>query len=279
MIQLQNIHFGYSKKLPLFKGINMELSTGHIYGLLGKNGAGKTTLLKIMSGLCFPNEGQPLIFGFRAENRYPDILKKVCFLPEDIYTPSLRIKQYAKSYANFYEKFNHEQFESYLKEFDIENQDHFLDKLSHGQKKKVIVALALATNSEILLMDEPTNGLDIPSKSIFRRVLASAANEEKMIIISTHQVRDLYSLIDTVIVLDNGNILFNEPNERITEKLSFRYQENDDKDNAIIYSEESLKGRMVVAENLSQTDSKLDLELLFNALISNSKRINDIFKQ
>lgn len=278
MIQLQNIHFGYSKKFPLFKELNMELSSGHIYGLFGKNGAGKTTLLKIMSGLCFPNEGKPLIDGVRAEWRYPEILSKICFIPEDIYTPSLPIHRYAKSYAGFYEKFSAEQFAAYLKEFDIENQNHPLDKLSHGQKKKVIIALALATNSEILLMDEPTNGLDIPSKSIFRRVLASAVTEEKLIIISTHQVRDLHSLIDTVIILDNGKILFNEPNERITEKLSFQYLEDGSESDLVIYSEDSLKGTVAVMENLNRTESKLDIELLFNAIISNSKRINDIFQ-
>ena len=104
----------------------------------------------------------------------------------------------------------------------------YADKFSHGQKKKFLIAFALATNTKILIMDEPTNGLDIPSKSAFRRIMASAADENRLILISTHQVRDLHSLIDMVTILEKGHILMNTSIYDLTEKLYFgAYQEKE----------------------------------------------------
>ncbi|MDR2868151.1 MAG: ABC transporter ATP-binding protein [Bacteroidales bacterium] len=278
MITLQNIRFGYSKKKILFEELSLHLSPGHIYGLLGKNGVGKTTLLKIISGLSFPQSGTPMLFGKRAEFRYPDVLQRISFLTEELYCPHLTIDRLEKTFAVFYPKFSHEQFQNYLQEFEIESSTDFLDKLSHGQQKKVWVSFYLATNTEILLMDEPTNGMDIPSKSIFRRVLASAASEERLFLISTHQVRDLHSLIDAVIVLDRGEIILNEPNERITEKLTFRsLREDEPNPQAILYKEEGIRGTYLIEENQTGEETPLDLELLFNALMINKQAIIQIF--
>jgi ABC-2 type transport system ATP-binding protein len=149
--------------------------------------------------------------------------------------------------------------------------------MSYGQKKKVVISFALASNCSLLLMDEPTNGLDIPSKVVFRKVMASAATDEQLILISTHQVRDLHSLIDSVIVIENGEILLNETNDSITEKLFFQF-ENDDDNSPILYQEDSLKGILAVKENLQHRESKLDLELLFNAVLTNNQKIKEIFK-
>ncbi|MDL2308030.1 ABC transporter ATP-binding protein [Bacteroidales bacterium OttesenSCG-928-C03] len=277
MINLKNINFGYSKKWMLFQDLNLELTPGHIYGLLGKNGAGKTTLLKIMSGLCFPQSGVPLIMGLRAEKRYPEVLSNLYFVPEELYTPHLKLANYVKVYAPFYPNFNHQQLEHYLKEFEIDFVDGYIDKLSHGQKKKIHIAFALATNSQVLIMDEPTNGLDIPSKTIFRRIMASVANEDRLIIISTHQVRDLHSLIDSVIVLDNGEIIFNASNDEIINKLVFKIADDQDDSTGNLYEEDSIRGKMVVRENTECEESKLDIELFFNSVIHNKQKIKEIF--
>jgi len=278
MINLTNIHFGYSKKRMLFSELNLSLTSGHIYGLLGKNGAGKTSLLKIISGLLFAQKGNAIVMDKRAELRNPEILKELYFLPEEMYIPHLKIRNYAKVYAPFYPGFSMEQFNHYLEEFEINDQEHFADKLSHGQQKKLLISFALATNTRILLLDEPTNGLDIPSKSIFRRVMASSTNDDRLVIISTHQVRDLHSLIDSVIILDNGEIIFNQPSDRITEKLVFKVEESNVDLNTVLYSEDNIRGILVVKENTEQIESKLDIELLFNAIIANKKRIKEIFE-
>ena len=277
MITLENINFGYKKQNLLFDDLSLNLPAGHIYGLLGKNGAGKTTLLKIMSGLLFVKAGKAETLAYNPAYRKVEMLRDIYFLTEEMYITSLKIKDFVKVYAPFYPEFNHEQFSHYLQEFEIESQDTQMHKLSHGQKKKILICFALATNTKILFMDEPTNGLDIPSKSIFRKLMASAVDESRLVIISTHQVRDLHSLIDAVVILDNGKILLNNSAEEITQKLVFKAVDEPQQNDFVLYTEDNIRGSLIVAENKNNEDSKLDLELLFNACIANKQKIEEIF--
>ena len=277
MIQLQNINFSYHKGRELFDNLSLSLEGGHIYGLFGKNGAGKTTLLKIIAGLRFAKSGTSTTLGQRAELRKAEMLKDLYFLQEEVFVPALSIRNYVKCYAPFYENFDNEQFEEYLHLFEITSMDDKLTALSHGQRKKVIISFALATNTKILLMDEPTNGLDIPSKGIFRKIMTMAANEDRLILISTHQVRDLHCLIDAVVILDNGNILLNASSDDITDKLCFKITDDTGTDEPILYCEENLRGNLLVTENIHHIETKLDIELLFNAVMLNKERINELF--
>ena len=278
MIRLENIQFGYSKGKRLFDDVNLTMEPGHIYGLLGKNGAGKTTLLKIMSGLLFPNAGKATILSENASLRKADVLQNLYFLQEEMYVPHLKIAQFEAAYAPFYPNFSHEQFEYYLTEFEIAGLPNYLDKLSHGQKKKVLIAFALATNTQILIMDEPTNGLDIPSKSVFRKLMASAADDSRLVLISTHQVRDLHSLIDMVAILDNGHMLLNASTFEITQKLLFDVDDTKSTEGKVFYTEETPRGNYQVKENVNNLDSSLDLELLFNAAMMKKNEIANLFK-
>lgn len=278
MIQLQNIQFGYTKNRNIFDDVSLTMEAGHIYGLLGKNGAGKTTLLKIMSGLRFPTSGTATILNQNAVLRKAEILQDIYFLQEEMYVPHMKIESFVKAYSPFYPRFNHEQFNEYLREFELDKEFGYLDKLSHGQKKKTLIAFALATNTQILIMDEPTNGLDIPSKSTFRRLMASAADETRLVIISTHQVRDLHSLIDMVAILDNGRMVLNASTYEITEKLLFDVDNTKTTEGTVLYTEESPRGAYQVKENVHHIDSNLDLELLFNAAMNNKNAIINLFK-
>lgn len=277
MIQLQNINFSYSKERMLFNNLNLSLEGGHVYGLFGKNGAGKTTLLKIMSGLRFIQSGNVTTLGENAALRKAEMMKDIYFLQEEVFVPALSIRNFVKCYAPFYENFDKEQFEEYLHLFEIESQEDKLTALSHGQRKKVIISFALATNTKILLMDEPTNGLDIPSKAAFRKIMSMAANNERLILISTHQVRDLHSLIDAVVILDNGHILLNAMAEEITDKLCFKILDENGTDEPILYREDNIRGDIVVTENIHHIETNLDIELLFNAVMMNKNRINELF--
>lgn len=277
MIELQNVSFGYKKKSSLFNELDLELNAGHIYGLLGKNGAGKTTLLKIMSGLLFAKNGKIETLGLNPALRKAEMLQELYFLGEEIYIPPLSIKEFVKVYAPFYPKFSREAFEHYLQQFEVESQEAKMQKLSHGQKKKVLICFGLAANTKVLLMDEPTNGLDIPSKSIFRKVMASAVDDARMVVISTHQVRDLHSLIDAVVILDNGSILVNHSVEEITKRLVFKVMEQVSETDDVLYTEDTIRGAFAVMENKQQEDSNLDIELLFNAAISNKEKVKKLF--
>jgi len=278
MIQLQNLEFSYSKKASLLSNLTLQLEAGRIHGLLGKNGEGKSTLLKLISGLVFPTQGQIEVMGFEPQKRQPEMLQEIFFLPEELPQLTLTVENYEKVYAPFYPNFSSTQFNEYLKEFDVDLKNSMLNKLSHGQKKKVMIAFGLAANTKLLLMDEPTNGLDIPSKGQFRRMVASAVNDDRCLIISTHQVRDLDSLIDSIIIMDRHEIVFNEPVENITKKLLFRVADRNETDETVIYSEDSLRGLYQVKENTTGEESKLDIELLFNAIFTEKKRIMNLFK-
>lgn len=278
MIQLQNLEFSYSKKASLLSNLTLQLEAGRIHGLLGKNGEGKSTLLKLISGLVFPTQGQIEVIGFEPQKRQPEMLQEIFFLPEELPQLTLTVENYEKVYAPFYPNFSSTQFNEYLKEFDVDLKNSMLNKLSHGQKKKVMIAFGLAANTKLLLMDEPTNGLDIPSKGQFRRMVASVVNDDRCLIISTHQVRDLDSLIDSIIVMDRHEIVFNEPVENITKKLLFRVADRNETDETVIYSEDSLRGLYQVKENTTGEESKLDIELLFNAIFTEKKRIMNLFK-
>lgn len=271
MIEINDLTFGYKKNQTLFRELNLELKAGSIYGLFGMNGAGKTTLLKHISGLLFPQNGECLIFEKQVKERLPEILANIYIIPEEFALPPIKIKSFVDLHAPFYPRFDYGLFEKYIKEFEITN-DKNLTNYSYGQKKKFLIAFGLATQTSVLLMDEPTNGLDIPSKSQFRRIMAGAASEDQCIVISTHQVRDLASIIDHVIVVDNGKIIFHKSTSTIGEKLAFGKLKESGKEE-VLYSEEVLGGVAAIYRSTGQ-DTAIDLELLFNAIIKNPQIIN-----
>jgi ABC-2 type transport system ATP-binding protein len=274
MIDVQNLSFGYKKRKPLYKNLNLSLPVGSIYGLLGKNGAGKSTLLKNFTGLLFPTGGELLVNGFVPKKRLPSFLQTIYFIPEEVYVPSLTMDGYKRLFAPFYPLFNEEQFYGYLEMLEVQDKGK-LNTFSFGQQKKFIIAFALACNTRILLLDEPTNGLDIPSKIKFRKLIASVFTEDKMIFISTHQIRDLDNLIDNVIIVDNGELLLQASIAEIEKKLSFKVV--DEMTDDVLYADSSLKGYTVVMQNRTSEESKVNLEYLFNAVTENPVKAKSIF--
>ena len=276
MIEAKKFSFGYKKKTPLYRQLDLRLPVGSIYGLLGKNGAGKSTLLKNFTGLLFPTEGELLVNGFKPQKRQPSFLQTIYFIPEEVYVPSLTINGYKNLFAPFYPQFNEEQFSNYLDILDVHKEGK-LRTFSFGQQKKFIIAFALACNTKILLLDEPTNGLDIPSKIKFRKLISSVFTDDKMIFISTHQIRDLDNLIDNVVIVDDGELLLQASIAEITQKLSFKLVDVIEDESKILYAEPSLKGNAVVMENSNGEESKVNLEFLFNAITGNPEKAKSIF--
>ena len=276
MISIDNLSFAYKKK-PVFDGLNLEFKAGHVYGLLGRNGTGKTSLLRNIAGLLFPKKGSITVNGCTPSKRLPIFLEDVFMVPEEFYLPDIPIATYIKNYAPFYPRFDNDKFNKHISVFEIP-ADSTLQNMSYGQKKKVLLAFAVATNARVLLMDEPTNGLDIMSKSQFRKILAEALDEERCIIISTHQVKDLENLIDRITIIDEGKILFDQNIEEITKKLSFRFAFNEADASTALYKESSFNGNVIVAPNIQGEESKLDLELLYKAIVTNSDQITKLFQ-
>lgn len=275
MIKLDHVSFWYRKQDKLFESLSLELFPGHVYGLLGKNGAGKSSLLRNIVGLLFPKEGKIEVGGYEPGKRQPGFLQDIIFIPEEIYLPSVTVQKYLRTMAPFYPRFDQELFLRYIKEFDIPEKNK-LTELSQGQKKKVQIAFALAANTSVLIMDEPTNGLDIPSKSQFRKMVSASVDEDRLILISTHQVRDLDNLIDSIIILEDREIKLNHSLDEVAERLYFGSSVNVGKEASVLYAEPS--GLKVVAENTIQEESRVDLEQLFHAVIENPAQIKELFK-
>ncbi len=277
MIEIKNLSFGYKRKKLLYNNLSLKLQVGSIYGLLGKNGAGKSTLLKNFIGLLFPKGGSISVNGFEPKKRWPSFLETIYFIPEEVYVPPVSIEKYKKLFSPFYPMFNEVQFYKYLEHLDV-NETGKLTGLSFGQQKKFIIAFALACNTKVLLLDEPTNGLDIPSKIKFRKLIASIFTDEKIIFISTHQIRDLDNLIDRVIIVDNGELLLDASVSEIANRLSFKTVNEFPEEGNILYAEDSLKGKSIVIENILTEDTKVNLEHLFNAITENPVMAKQIFK-
>lgn len=276
MIQITNLSFGYNRKKIILDNLNLSLDSGRIYGLLGKNGAGKSTLLRGICGLLFPNKGTISVNDFSPQKRQPAFLQDLYFIPEQIYVPRLSIKKYMDLYAPFYPKFDAAQFWATMDVLDVKGNPKLTD-LSFGQQKKFIIAFGLACNTQILIMDEPTNGLDIPSKSQFRKLMASALRDDRIFIISTHQVRDLDNLIDQVVVIDEGSVLLNASINDISDKLCFKLLLELPEPDKVLYSESSMMGHAVVMPNTEGVETKVHLEYLFNAITAHPDKTKSIF--
>ena len=269
MINIQNLSFYYKKKSPLFNDFSLKLENGRIVGLLGKNGAGKSTLLNLIAGLCEPKHGNMEVNGFRPFDRNPNFLADIYMVPEEFSFPSITISCYVKAFSPLYPQFDQKKLDGILAEFDLLRSAN-LNKLSHGQRKKFLIAFALSTNCKMLVLDEPTNGLDIPSKSQFRKILVSSVTDEQLVIISTHQVKDIDTIIDKVVVLDNGKIIYAENTEEITQKLYFDMVNSLVGVENVLYSEQCPLGYRIIVPATFNSESNIDLELLFNAIINKS---------
>lgn len=277
MVSVENLTFAFKKNEPLFTGLDMTLNTGNIYGLFGLNGAGKTTLLNHISGMLFPAKGSSKVFGNDVRHRLPDTMSEIYILPEQFDLPKMSAETYTDLHAPFYPRFDHEYLLQVLQEFEVGTKKK-LTELSYGQRKKFLIAFALATQAKLVLMDEPTNGLDIPSKSQFRKIMASADQSERCFLISTHQVRDLDSIIDHVIVLNNGKIIFQQSVMKISKTLGFE-KISEDSDKIVLYSEDIFGGKAaIIPKTESEKDTQIDLELLFNGIIQKQNLINNQFK-
>lgn len=208
MLEISNISFQYGNGPKVLDNFSLTLNEGGVYGLLGKNGTGKSTLLYLIMGLLRPKQGTVCYNGSPTFLRRPEALEDMFIVPEEYNLPALPLQKYIETIKPFYPRFDEELLHRCLDMFEMP-ADVNLGALSMGQKKKVYMCVALATRTRLLLMDEPTNGLDIPSKSQFRKVIAGSMDPEQIIVISTHQVRDVELLLDHVTMIENNRVLLN----------------------------------------------------------------------
>ena len=275
MIKINKLKFSYGNNVVL-KDISMNLQEGHIYGLLGENGVGKTTLLTLLCGLKKPMEGSIEIDGKTPLKREPSFLSEVYYLSDEVSPSNMKAIDYAANYGRFWTNFDLNKFIDVINFLECDPKKK-MSQMSFGQLKKTHIALALACNTKYLFMDEPTNGLDIPSKAQFRKALLQFTREDATLLISTHQVRDLENIIDPIIILDKQQVLLNASIREISEKLFFDYS-NEPNPNAL-YSEMIPGGSIQVLLNNSGEESKVNIEALFNTVYSHKEYMYGLFNQ
>ncbi len=269
MITIKNLHFHYSqnKKLVVRK-LSTTLLPGQIYGLLGLNGAGKTTLLKLIAGISFPKEGEIQVFDKTPKERKFDFLSDLYLFEDEVDLPLWPLQTWVKVYASIYPNFDYVLFKELLSQFAVDPNMH-ISNLSYGQKKKLNIAFGLATRARVLLMDEPTNGLDIPSKSQLRKVLAKHTSEDSIVIISTHQIRDIHPLIDHLLILNDQHLVVDQSIEHLSRLFKVTTVPHDEE--TVIHSEEHVQGKKYLVKSLQHQDENVfDIEFFFNAVISNA---------
>lgn len=279
IMQVERIAFNYGwrQQKSVFSDFSLSLERGKVYGLLGLNGAGKSTLIYLMAGLLTPKSGRVTIDGCNVRDRLPSTLGNMFIVPEEFELPRMSLKEYATLNGALYPRFSYEDMLHNLEIFDINPEIKSLSSLSMGQKKKVLMSFAFATHTDLMLMDEPTNGLDIPGKSQFRRLVAREMSDNRTIVISTHQVRDIDRCIEHVVIIDNSKVLLDESVARITSKLQFVENGTATDAQSAIYSQPSVMGYSIVVPSNGGDETEINLETLFNATLGNRDKITEIF--
>ena len=269
MLEIQHLSFKYSRKgKNIFSDFSLQFAPGRIYGLLGKNGMGKSTLLYMCTGLLRPQSGTVTFEGMPVTERSPEMLQEVFLIPEEPYLPDMTMKAFAQTLTPFYPRFSDDILQKCLQQFSLTDDVRF-GALSMGERKKMFVSFALATQTRYLLMDEPTNGLDIPSKSIFRKVVASHMTDERTFIISTHQVGDIDMLLDHIVLLNEGQLLLNRSTADICEQLSFTERPVGVPTDDALYMQPSIQGNaMITLRQQGEEETPVNLELLFNGALA-----------
>ena len=273
MIEIQDVRFGYDrKKAKVFDHFSLQLEPNCIYGLLGQNGTGKSTLLYLLTGVLFPEQGLILVEGMDTRKRKVEMLSQMYIVPETFELPKMQFMEYVKTYSPFYKAFSMKVLEECMKEFQLPLTCNIQD-LSMGEKKKVLMSFALATGTRYLLMDEPTNGLDVPSKRQFRKVIASNMTDERTIVIATHQLHDVEQLIDHVLILKDSQLLLNQSIAELTDRYGFGLLPEDIAADDILYSERNVQGDVGVwLRRPDDQETTVELEMLFNAAVQGKVR-------
>lgn len=276
MLSISNLTFGYKRRHNVLADFSLDLPAGGVYGLLGPNGAGKSTLLYLIAGLLTPAKGAVTYNGVNTRLRMPSTLNDIFLVSEEFSLPSITLKDYVKLNAPFYPRFSADDLQKNLDMFGLPG-DIRLNTLSMGQKKKVFMSFALACNTSLLLMDEPTNGLDIPGKSTFRRCISSGMTNDRTIVISTHQVRDIDRLLDHIVIMNMQQPVLNSSVSDIQDKLTFATTNDKDVIAGALASLKDISGCNVMYPNTSGNPSEINLELLFNFALENPDELLKLF--
>lgn len=207
-------------------------------------------------------------------------MSSIFLVPEELTLPDLSLRDYVAINAPFYPRFSYDDLRRHLVTFEIDPElPYKLTSLSMGQRKKVFMSFALACNTPLVLMDEPTNGLDIPGKMAFRRFIASSIDDERTIIISTHQVRDIDTLLDHVLIIDSDRVLLDASTSAIASRLAFVHTTDPDVASRALYASPAVGGISAVLPNDGTMETEINLESLFELAVTHPDTLTSLFSK
>lgn len=235
------------KNKAVLKGVSFNIEAGDIYGLIGENGAGKTTLLKLMVNLLKPTSGNIQVLGKEIKKDSYDYLRNIgALIDEPVFYKKLTLYENFKVHCEYLGFYDEEKLENVLRRVGLHNKkDRKIKELSFGEKQRLAIAYALITEPELLILDEPTNGLDPIAIVELREILLKLNREfNTTIIISSHAINELETLVNKVMFLKNGEIVEDGLLEEIKEKCSVYIEiEVEDSSKALAILEKELNIR------------------------------------
>lgn len=271
MIQIEGLHYGYGRA-ALYADFSAQIGQPGIYGVFGRNGSGKSTLLRLLCGLLTPWQGRVRVLGFQPRQRAAEFLASVYIVPEEFHLPNLTAAQLARTHGSFYPRFSHALFSDYLQVLEVPVDSRF-EAMSLGQKKKAAIAFALATQTPLLLMDEPTNGLDIVGRGQFRELMRRPEQAQRVVMISTHQAHDLESILSHIWFIDQGRLALAARMDELAERLTMGVAATAQAlpTDGLLYQEALGAQVAYVARRVAGVpeEGALQLELLYKALSLN----------
>ena len=213
-IEIENLTKAFGTKVAL-DGVTLSLEKGQIVGLLGPNGSGKTTMIKILTGLLTPNSGEVRINGMKPGVETKEV---VAYLPDRNALPDyMTSEQLIRMYSDFFVDFNKEKAERMLSELGVDMKQE-MRRMSKGTKEKLQLCLVMAREADVYLLDEPIGGVDPATRDYILKTIISNYNEEAVVVISTHLIQDIESVLDDVIFLKEGRVVLHEQADAIREE-------------------------------------------------------------
>jgi ABC-2 type transport system ATP-binding protein len=203
VLECKSLRKQYGKKIAL-KNIDLQIPAGSIVGLLGPNGSGKTTLLKLAAGLLTPSSGEIQACGFK-----PGVESKalVAYQPDKVYLNDwMNVEQLIKMMVDFYPNFNKDKAYDMLKRLNIE-PDQKLKTMSKGTKEKVQLILTMSRDVNLYILDEPIGGVDPAARDYILNTIINNYKEDATVIISTHLINDVESVLNHIIFLKEGTVV------------------------------------------------------------------------
>lgn len=265
IIELNKVSLRYGKESPVLEELSLRMDGGGIVGLCAPNGVGKTSLLKMLMGLRYPTTGSLKVMGYDPTQRPTALLEQAYFLPADPNLPAWTPRKIGKVLGSFYPNFDPEIYQECIDDFQVD-PDRVLSKLSFGQQRRVQLAFALGVRTPLLLLDEPTIGLDVNGKDQFRRSLIKATEAGQTVILATHLLNEVGPVLDQLLVLHQRQVWAHVNLEEANKIYSYHHSSYPPPEGTNSFGRRVPGGWHIVRADGGPSSAQPDLETLYLGL-------------